>query len=182
MSDWPSVTRILADVGLGPDFSMIPRDTLEKARARGEAVHRLIESHHYQYLDEAEITPELAPYFSAYLKFLAESGHEPMASEFRVESTHWGFCGHPDRLGWLVGKRCLLDWKCVTALEIEPVARQLAGYTIGYEEQHPGQRIEIAAAVQLQGDGKYRFHEVDIRSESESEFLAAVVIYRRKRR
>lgn len=172
----PSVTRILEAAGLGPDFSRVPADVLEAARARGTLVHRLIEAHHYGYLDQAEITPQAAPYMSAYLTFVAESGHEPIASEFRVEHAAWRYCGHPDRVGWLCGARVIADWKCTDTLALPPVARQLAGYQLAYNAQHPTEPVSTTVAVQLRSDGTYRLHELDA-SAAEPVFLAAVTVW-----
>jgi hypothetical protein len=170
------VTHILQTAGLGPDFSMVPVAVLEKARGRGAAVHALIEAHAYKYLDEADITDEVRPYFEAYLRFLKESGHESVLSEFKVQHPTWHYVGHPDRIGWLCGKRCLLDWKCVDSLDLVPVEYQLAGYKLAWDAERPLERIDIAAAVQLMSDGKYRLHELEP-EKVEHIFLAACTVW-----
>ena len=173
----PRVSEILAAVGLGPDFGPVPPAVLEAARARGTAVHSLIEAHHYGYLDESAITAEVAPYYSAYLKFLAESGHEPTSSEFEVVHPAWHYVGHPDRLGWQLGKRGITDWKTGETVDLPAAGRQLAAYRLAWNALHPTEPVEWLAVVQFKADGTYRFHEITA-AEHEPVFLAACVVYR----
>ena len=176
----PRVTQILQAVGLGPDYSMVPAATLERARARGTAVHALIEADHYGYLDEADISEDAAPYVAAYRRFLKESGHEPTLSEFRVVHPEWHYCGHPDRVGWLCGRRALLDWKCMDTVALEASAYQLAGYELAWRAMHPAEQLDIVAVVQLKSDGSYRLHEIEVEKVAHV-FLAAVTVYRARK-
>jgi len=169
------VTAILAATGLGPDLSRVPATALEAARTRGTAVHRLCEADHYGGVDPAEVTPEIAPYFDAYRKFLEETRCEPVVSEKEVCSLRWRYIGHLDRVAFLNGKRTLLDWKTAESLNLKPVALQLAGYRIAWGEMHPQQPIAVTAAVQLRRDGTYRLHQVDAQAV-EHIFLAAVTV------
>jgi hypothetical protein len=171
----PRVTDILADVGLGPDLSRVPAGVLEAARGRGTAVHALIEAHHYGYLEDAAITPEAAPYFSGYLKFLAESGHEPLRSEFEVVHPAWAYRGHPDRVGWLNGRRIIPDWKCTDSVDLPPARLQLTGYRLAWNAMHPTEPVDLLAVVQLRPDGTYAFHDL---APQDDLFLAAVLVYR----
>jgi len=170
----PRVTEILTATGLAPDFGMVPADVLEAARARGAAVHAAAEGDHYGYA--VELAPDAAPYLDAYRKFVAESGHEPLVSEFEVVHAGWGYCGHPDRLGWLVGKRCLLDYKCTESPDLAYAGRQLALYRIAWNAQHPTEPVESIAVLQLKSDGTYRLHEI-APADHEQVALAAVVVY-----
>lgn len=171
----PRVTDILADVGLGPDLSRVPPAVLEAARRRGSVSHGLFEAHHYGYLDPADITPEAAPYFSGYLKFLADSGHEPIRSEFAIVHPGWGYQGHPDRLGWLTGRRALLDWKCTDGVDLPPARLQLTGYRLGWNAQHPTEPVDLIAVVQFCSDGTFRYHDL---APQDDLFLAAVLVHR----
>lgn len=175
MSDLPRVTEILAAVGLGPDLSMVPPDVLAAAQKRGTAVHEAIEALAYGYLDEAAVDPAIAPYLDAYRKFLVESGHEAIASEVEVINPAWQYVGHLDRIGWLLGKRVILDFK--TGVALAGVEYQLAAYGAAWDAQHPTELVAGAAAVQLRDDGTYRFHEVEI-SAALPVWYAALTIYR----
>lgn len=177
MSDLPRVTSILEAVGLGPDLSMVPEDVLTAAQARGTAVHAAIEAHHYGYLEEAAITPVIAPYFSAYLKFLAESGHEPIHSEIEVTHPAWRYRGHPDRIGWLQGHRALFDFKSGAAAGAE---YQVAAYIEAWNAEHPSEPITSGFIVPLRSDGTYRLIEVDL-AHATQVWLAAVVVYQARK-
>lgn len=152
----PSVTTILKVVGLAPDFSMIPEDTLNAARDRGTAVHAAIEGHHYGY--ETALAPEHKPWFDAYLRFVEQTAHVPIVSENEVVNEAWGYCGHPDRIGWLTlegftGHRTVIDFKSGASAGVE---WQLAAYAAAWNAQHPQQPIDRAVAVALKKNGTYR--------------------------
>ncbi len=181
MTPLPRVTAILHAVGLAPDFSRVDPAVLEAARARGVAVHAAIEAHQYGYLDQP-IDLETAGYFYAYLKFLSDSGHEPIVSELEVIHPMWGYVGHPDRVGWLSGRRVLLDWKTGEAVDLDAAGRQLAGYRLAYHAMHPETPIDAVAVVQLREDGTYRYHEITRLPHHEQVFLAALVVYQAQQR
>lgn len=176
----PRVSDILKATGLAQDFSGIPAADLEMARQRGIALHRLAEADHYAYLDPADIQPEVAPYFHAYLKFVAEKKHVPIISEFEVISTRWGFCGHPDRLAWHGTRRVLCDWKTGDSLDLESVALQLCAYKLAFDEQHPTELIHETFAVQFRSDATYRLHPIDT-GPSMHIWQAAVIVFRSRR-
>jgi hypothetical protein len=171
----PRVTEILRVVGLGPTFIGVDESVLEAARARGSAAHAAIEADHYGY--GAEVAPEIAPYLDAYRKFVAESGHEAVASERAIIHPTWQYVGHIDRVGWLIQKRCLLDWKMVESVDLVCAGYQLAGYRLAWNAQHPTEPVDLTAVVQFRKDGTYRFHDVNA-AEHEPVFLAAVTVYR----
>lgn len=152
----PSVTTILKAVGLTPDFSMIPADVLSRAQARGTDVHAAIEGHHYGYT--TDLNPEYKPWYDAYLRFVEETEHVPIVSENEVVNEAWGYCGHPDRIGWLTladfaGHRTVIDFKSGAAGGVE---YQLAGYAAAWNAQHPKEPIDRAVAVALKKNGTYR--------------------------
>lgn len=182
----PRVTQILDAVGLGPDLSGVPDGHLVVARRRGIAVHAAIEADGYGFLDEMTMLDSTtAGYFSGYRKFMVEAQHEPERSEFVVVHQAWRYCGHPDRLGWLPShrgrKRCLLDWKCVAQPDLDAAARQLAGYVLAWESEHPDEPIDITAVVQLRPDGTYRYYGLDARAKIDV-FLGAVIVYHERQR
>lgn len=175
----PRVTQILEAAGLGADYSAVPPAVLELARVRGTAVHEAIEARHLKY--EYGLMPKAAPYLSAYLDFERESGFKPECVEFRIESATWRYCGHPDVVGWLLGKRVLLDYKCMDTVARRPAMRQIAGYRIAWNEQHPTERLDLCAVLQLKSDGTYRLHEHDDRGRTAADvepvFLAALTLW-----
>lgn len=175
----PRVSEILADVGLGADFSSVPPAALEYARERGQAVHAAIEASVYKYLDESSLSPDVLVRLDAYRRFVKESGYETVRTEIEVVSATWRYRGHPDSIGWLNKRRTLLDWKVSDTVQLDPAALQLAAYRVALNEASPCAPIEAAAVVQLCGDGTFRFHEVET---AESLWLAVVMVYHAKQR
>lgn len=172
---FPRVTHILESLGLGPDFVRVAPDVLALARQRGSAVHDAIEADAYGYLDRAELTPEITPYYLAYRRFIDESGHEAIGSEIEVVHPTWQYIGHLDRVGWLVGKRVILDWKS-GEFDERASSLQLAGYRLAWNAAHPTEPVDLTAVLQLRADGSYRVHDVNA-ALYEHVFLAAVTVY-----
>lgn len=170
----PRVTVILKAVGLGPDLSVVAPAVLEAARQRGIAVHEAIEAAVYGYLEPESIDPTLAPYLDAWLKFVAESGFQPIAAEFEVRHPLWRYCGHPDVLGWLLGKRFILDVKTGDAAGAE---YQVAAYVEAWNAERPAETVAGGAILHLRADGMYRFDEVTLPA-AVPVWYAAVVVYR----
>lgn len=177
-SSFPRVSEILREAGLGPDLSRIPADVLESARDRGAAVHAAIEALTYGYLDEADVTPIVAPYLDAYRRFVAESGYQAKYAEVEVIHPAWRYQGHPDSIGFLVGRRLLVDFKSGGA---EGVEYQLAGYRAAWNFTHPTEPVEAVAALMLRRDGTYRFNEQSW-IEAEPIWLACVTVYHARQR
>ena len=178
MSSLPRVTHILEEAALGPDFGAATPADLEAGRRRGARVHAAIEADHYGY--PVDIPPAIAPYLDAYRKFVAESGHEPIASEVEVIHPAWQYVGHVDRVGWLLGRRAILDWKSGGPPDLKAAGDQLSGYKLAWNAMHPGEPVEALGVLHLREDGTYRFHEI-AGAEHEQVFLAAVVVYRTRK-
>lgn len=179
MTDLPRVTAILQSVGLGPDLSRIPEDVLETARDRGTAVHAAIEAITYGYHDAESVPPAIAPYLDAYQKFVAESGFEAKYAEIEVTHPTWRYRGHPDLVGFLLGRRVILDAKTGGA---EGVEYQLAGYRMAWNAERPTEPVDAIASLLLRRNGTYRLVEHSA-AEAEPVFLAAAtVFYALKRR
>jgi hypothetical protein len=106
----PSVTQILQSAGL-IDYSMVPRDLLEKAKARGTRVHLAC-----AYLDEGDLDPrsvseEDAGYVAAYERFKRETSFEPRLIEHRVYHRSLRYAGTLDRTGTIGQQLFLIDIK-----------------------------------------------------------------------
>lgn len=176
MSDLPRVTRILQAVGLGPDLSAVPVDVLEAARDRGVRIHEAVEALVYGYLDDLTIDAETEPYVDAYKKFVADSGYEAQYAEIEVRHEAWRYRGHPDNVGWILGKRILIDLKSGGA---ERVQYQLAGYKAAWDAQRPTEPVDSIAAVLLRRDRSYRFIEYVYDDAAPIFFAAATVFHAR---
>lgn len=176
-STFPRVTTIIEQLGLGPDFSMVPAAVMEQARIRGTLVHKAIEAITYNYYDADEYT-EVAPYLDAYQRFLRESKFEPRYAEIEVVHDVWKYQGHPDSVGLLGKIRLLIDYKTG---ESDGVEYQLAAYVEAWNHQHPQEPVGAAACVELRRDGTYRFNEIEI-APAWPVFQAAVTVWHARQR
>src|SRR5262245_6380737 len=182
---FPRVSDILRDVGLDPDFSLVPDHILDAARERGMLVHRAIEALSYGYYEENghEVPDVCLPYIAAYRKFITDSGAQMIAAEIEVVHGLWRYRGHPDWVGMitkhLTPVRAVLDWK-TGAASWRASTMQVAAYADAWNHQYVNQPVQAAGIVELRDDGSYRFREVDI-NEALPHFLAAVSVYYDKR-
>jgi len=146
----PSVTQTLAPL---IDYSMVPKETLERARLLGQAVHRMTELYDLDDLDMDALDDELKPYLTAWIKFRAETGFVPETIEKRLYHPTLRFAGTPDRSGLISGRRAVVDVKKM--LTLGPVIGiQLAAYQELYRVN--GVTIEDRYALGLRADGTYR--------------------------
>ncbi|MDN7658479.1 hypothetical protein [Burkholderia cenocepacia] len=146
----PSVTQILAPL---VDYSMVPRETLERGRQLGSAVHRMTELYDLDDLDMDSLADELRPYLTAWIKFRAETGFVPETIEKRMFHPSLRFAGTPDRSGLISGRRAVIDIKKM--LTLGPViGLQLAAYRELFAKN--GTVVEDRYGLGLRADGTYR--------------------------
>lgn len=175
----PSVTQIVKAAGLAPDFDQIDPAVLEKARARGIAVHAICEA-----IDKGqtpEVTDETAPYRDAYVKFVYESGAETERAEAEVYHPSYLYAGTYDWRGRVGGERAIIDRKATYTIHHQAVAVQCAAYRGAHNALHPDEPCPNIFSLHLRRDGTYRLHPYDA-DEAWSIFLAALSIYRFKKR
>ena len=163
---WPSVTEVLSIAGL-VDFAGVPPDVLEAARQRGQDVHEWAEAIDLGLLsDDQEPDARVASYVAAYRAFKRETGFEVLASEQVVRNESYRYAGTLDRIGFLNGRRVLVDLK--TSVSIAPwIGLQLSGYELALPERH--QRY----ALHLLRDGSWKLVPFTSREDAH-DFLAAV--------
>lgn len=179
---YPRVSEILRATGLGFDPTGIPLARLEYARLRGQALHLAIRYHHEGVLDEGSLHPDVRPGFEGYRRFLEDTNHVPLLSELELIHPTYGFMGHPDRVGWLQGRRVVIDFKYTDAFDFWPVAFQLAAYRLLWNATYPAQPVTGTFALQLSpSTGKYQLHGVD-GGQYENDFLAALCVWRARQR
>lgn len=150
----PSVTQLLKPIG--PDFSMIPADVLERKRQLGTAVHLACELDDDDDLDEAGLDQVLLPYVQAWRKFKAETGAVVLVNEKQLGHDVLRYAGTVDRVVNVGAERWLVDLK-TSADPHASYGVQLAGY----EEllRHSARmQVEARATVHLRDDGTFRLH------------------------
>lgn len=148
----PSVTSIIAELH---DFRHVPAETLKAAAEFGTAAHRMCELYDQDNLDMQSVSPALLPYLTAWQRFLSETRATVLEVEKQYHHKTMYYAGTLDRLLLIDGQKVLADIKTVSRLS-PVVGIQLAGYQ-GLLADNAGRFDVVRAAVQLCGDGTYRF-------------------------
>ncbi len=130
----PTVTQLLADNNMYPDWSQFPQKELEAKAKLGTVVHRLCSgAANEKWFDND--TPADA-YVRQYVKWLKDSGAKVLRTEFTIRATVAGlkYIGHADlEIEWH-GEKWLVDIKTGATYPAHPV--QLAGYAAGGCKHH----------------------------------------------
>lgn len=136
---FPSVTEIIGAVLSKGRFDFVKPDVLERARIRGQRVHKAC-----HYLDEDDLDWEewaefdmarsaegdepILPRVRSYQLWKDETGFIPMENEKIVAHKELGYAGTLDKKGLLFGELTIVDLK---SGEVGPeTAIQTAGYAI----------------------------------------------------
>lgn len=145
----PSVTTILDPLD---NFAGIPYAVLEKARQRGDWVHKATE--HIENGLVVEDVPEgFQGYLDAYVKFVGESGFETLLNEARVHSAKHKYAGTTDRIGFLKRSKAVVDIKA-SFVPPASAAPQTAAYLEAYNET-ADQKATKRFTLHLKPDGNY---------------------------
>lgn len=145
----PGVTSILQPL---VDFSKVPRDVLEAKRDLGQRVHLACQLDDEHDLDEDSVETDVAPYLSAWRRFLRETGARVLENEQRVFHRALRYAGTLDNILQLNGKIWLADKKTSIAAPMS-VGPQTAAYVAAFGMK----TVTHRASVQLRPDGTYQF-------------------------
>ena len=178
----PSVTAILAAVGLGPNYNGVSPAVLERKRLLGSALHWAVHYDALSVLDETSVHPDIQPSLALWRAWLAESGFRVLQTELEIIHPRWLFLGHPDAICLMPkGGHAILDLKLVASVDKSAVALQLAGYRILVQDvlKLP---VSTCAALQIDG-GRYRYLDLTTQAIAESQtFLAALIVFKARQR
>lgn len=163
----PSVTQVIGDA---VDLSMVPRETLERKRQIGEALHSCIRMNWTGSLDPDSIDEPVRPYFSAFEDWLSSSisygrfdlhGYEqPLYSE------RFGYAGTPDIWSAYLDSLAVMDPKTVAGTLGPHVGLQLAAYRQLLVENFGAQWSAAKLyGLQLTKEGKCKPIEFDERTD-----------------
>jgi hypothetical protein len=153
----PGVTSILAPL---VDYSMIPREVMERAQLLGQAVHKATELHDQDELDMDSLDPQLVPYLDAWIKFREEVDFHPVGVEGQIFHPTYRYAGTYDRLGEVRGEMAILDIKKMMTLG-PVIGLQLAAYLAAHNHKHPGRPAVARYALGLRADGTYQLQRYD---------------------
>lgn len=153
----PSVTSILAAVGMYKGLDNIPAHILQTAAERGKIVHSIIEYHCQGVLDESSIDPELIGYYEAYLQ--CRKDHPEIFDkltffEKQVYSKKYNYCGRCDA----GGERIRIDFK-TTAQESAVTGLQLSAYWMADYSNYACDKPDLLLGLYLHQDATYNLAE-----------------------
>jgi len=152
----PSVTSIIPR----ENYDMVPAATLEYARQRGSAVDMALQLWIANELDEDSLDPVVVPYMRAYMQFVMESGWRTLAVQPRLYCPMLKVAGTADEVGWLNGRRTIVDWKATDPLP-KSVSMQVGAYGVLWNACYPKERVVHGSALHLRSDGTYRWWGID---------------------
>lgn len=177
----PNVTRVLE---IASDWSKVAFDVLERARQEGEDMHRMVELHSKNDLDEEALPAWLQPRLAAYKRFIAETGFEIEASEARVYHSEMAYAGTADLFGTFAHVRIGGKQQRRTAnLDLKRsfyMPRLIGLQTSAYSEawRRMGNRMpDLRFALRLCEDGTYRLLPCEDRSDF-YKFIACLQVHR----
>lgn len=158
----PSVTQVLEEERF-VDFSGIPSDTLEQAKARGTYVHQVLHAYLEEDFDVADTDPRFRGYVDSAIAFLESADMKPLRSdagtplavEYRFYDRIRGFAGTIDYVAWDPdGVLSLNDWKTGEPTDVA-AALQTAAYEYGLRiTLFPDHKFPIRRrAIKLYRDG-----------------------------
>ena len=156
----PGVTTVLKPLS---NYDMVPQHIMEKAAARGHAVHLATELHDEGTLDEESMDPTIKPYLDAWKMFRETQGYGIVVSEARVFSEKGMYAGTLDRILEKKGHYYLGDIKSTFA-HIPTVGPQTAAYQKAWEEVM-GIKIKGRLSIRLKTDGHPEVTELNNRSD-----------------
>lgn len=159
----PNVTSVLDAL---TDFSRVPAEVLEHARQEGTAIHKTIELHCANDLDEETLPEWLRPRLAAFKRFELETGFICYGSERRVFHSAHHYAGTEDLEGMtpkLHKDHSIIDIKR-SFFAGATIGLQLAAYLEARNAERRKEKlpkIKRRYALQLRDDGTFRLREFE---------------------
>lgn len=139
-------------------YGGIDQAVLDKAAARGTAIHFAIEL--YNAYGAIEISDEYRPYLDAYIDWFNRHIPTNLCEERRTYHPTYWYAGTSDLICSIAGDVWLIDYKAVADLKRFLVAPQLAAYAKAWNSH--GVKIDRIASLHLKKDGTFSFDEYSI--------------------
>lgn len=176
----PNVTRVLAPL---TDYSMVPPATLDLARQRGVAVHRMVELDANGDLDEVALPEWMRPVLAYWREFVAMTDFKILASERRVYH-QFGFAGTLDLRATMRGRpgQGIVDIKR-SFMGGRVIGLQTAAYAAAddWGIKKKADCIQWRAALRLREDSPPRLQHYEDKNDF-NVFLAALTMHNWKRK
>lgn len=169
----PSVSTVMKPLSQAL-YRDVDEAVLNKAAARGTAVHNAIEN--YVKFGITDIAPEFEGYMRGFKSWWKETKPKALGSECRVYNNVLRYAGTADMPVEIDGQRILIDFKTSAGVNKMLTGVQLEAYAKAYETH--GIQFDGKAVLHLKSDGKYDWTYYD-KSDTESwtVFGALMVVY-----
>lgn len=165
----PSVTQILADVGL-----IDGRWFTEGAALRGTYVAQAVAWDMRGELDYDALDDALRPYVDAAREFRTKVNFVPTLVEHPVYCEAWNYAGTLDAAGpWSDGE-ILIDWKCGAYAHWHPIQTKAYAIALG--------RVVVRACVLLRPNGTFKYIEHRHEHDDERLWLSCCQVFHAKAR
>lgn len=149
----PSVSTVMRPLSQAL-YKDVDEEVLNKAAARGTAVHNAIEN--YTKFGITDIEPEFEGYFRAFRRWWKEISPTCLATECRVYHKALRYAGTADMPVVIGNERILIDFKTSASVNKMLTGVQLEAYAKAYESH--GLMFDGKAVLHLKSDGKYGWH------------------------
>lgn len=151
----PNVTSIIGDL---TDLSMVPPATLEIARQKGIAAHKLVELDARGDLDESSLPEWMNPILAQWHAFVSQFGFKVINSEKKVYHPTHRYAGTLDLFG---ESNCGLAYVDVkrSFMAGRAIGLQLAAYQAADVQEHKDRRQARRYALRLKEGEPYRMQE-----------------------
>lgn len=149
----PSVTTVMKP--LSDDvYGKIDQGVLNRAAARGTAVHNAIEN--FVKFGIEDIPPEHEGYFNAFLKWHEEHGVAPYGTEVKLYHKGLLYAGTADMLAEVDALDTLVDFKTSAQVSKMMCGVQLEAYDRAIASHDAGIRFKQKVIVHLTKNGEYQ--------------------------
>lgn len=169
----PSVSEIMSPLS-NDVYGEIDESVLEKAAARGTAVHEAIEN--YVKFGIEDIQPEYGGYFDAFLRWYKAHTVKPFGSEVRIYHKGLMYAGTADMAAEVDGVDTLVDFKTSSTVQHMLCGVQLEAYEKAWESHVGGTVFQRKAIVHLRRTGTYEMVEFEPNMECWKVFTALLTI------
>lgn len=147
----PSVTTLMRPLS-NSFYEGISSDVLDKAAARGTAIHNAVEN--FTKFDIMDIDPAYTGYFNAFLKWWELRKPEPVETEYKVYHKILMYAGTLDLFCIINGRSTLVDYKSSAQVNTKLCGVQLEGYDRALESH--GVKVDDRLILHLSRDGRFK--------------------------
>lgn len=173
----PSVTTVMKPLS-DDTYGSIDKEVLNRAAARGTAVHNAIEN--YLNFGVEDISSEYRGYFEGFLRWMQEHDVKPIGTEIRLYHKGLLYAGTTDLVAEVDGKITLVDYKTSASVQDKLCGVQLEAYDKALHSH--GYTVEQRAILHLKKDGEHTFIPFAANSEYWRVFTALLTVQNYKKK